>query len=257
MELSPIEVRVLGCLIEKELTVPDTYPMTINAILTAANQSTNRFPVVEFSTPDITAALTQLKIEHRLVRVLPSGAGSRVDKYRHVLEERLNLSRPEKSVLSILALRGPQTVSEIKARTQRMHDFSDLAGVEQVINRLCDPTVLADSEEPTDARDMGMLRSASTTGAVTTLPDGYVRPWPGPLVVRLNRQPGQNEPRIMHLLGGAIDELTLARDLSSQSHSTSAPTGSASLLTDRVAALEAEVQNLKISLEQLRQDLGA
>jgi uncharacterized protein len=261
MNLSPAEVRVLGCLVEKELTVPDTYPMTINGLITAANQSTNRFPVMDLSAADVTEALTRLKTEHRLVRVIPSGAGSRVDKYRHVLEERLMLSRPEKSVLGVLALRGPQTVGELKGRTQRMHDFADLASVERVLDRLCDPTLLADPQEPTDARETGMLRSASTSGAVTTIKDGYSRPWTGPLVMRLSRQPGQHEPRVMHLLGGAIDEANLAREtsagLAALASSPGTTTAASAGLVHRVAALEAEMATLRAELDSLRRDLGA
>ncbi len=259
MSLTPAEVRVLGCLVEKELTVPDTYPMTINGLITAANQSTNRFPIMDLSASDVTEALNRLKIEHRLVRVIPSGAGSRVDKYRHVLEERLMLSRPEKSVLSVLALRGPQTVGELKGRTQRMHDFADLAGVERVLDRLADPTLLADPEEPIDARETGMLRSASTSGAVTTLKEGYVRPWSGPLVIRLSRQPGQHEPRVMHLLGGPIDETTLAREMSAGVSNAAAGTSSGVTagLVDRVSSLEQEVAALRQTVDDLRRELGA
>jgi uncharacterized protein len=89
MQLSPIAVRLLGCLAEKELTVPDTYPMTVNALVVASNQVTNRFPILDLSTQDVIASLGELKGEHRLVRMIPSGAGNRVDKYRHVLEDRL------------------------------------------------------------------------------------------------------------------------------------------------------------------------
>jgi uncharacterized protein len=265
--LSPADVRVLGCLIEKEMTVPDTYPMTINGLITAANQSTNRFPIMNLSVADITDALTRLKVEHRLVRVLPSGAGSRVDKYRHVLEERFGFSRPEKAILGVLAVRGPQTVAEIKARTQRSYDFADLASVEGVLDRLADPTIPPDTHEATDARETGMLRSASTSGAVVTIKEGYARAWPGPFVVRLGRQPGQHEPRVMHLLGGPVDETTLAREMASLGTMTHSGPGTGSAtgtgtgspmagLTDRVAALETEVGDLRQIVDDLRRQLG-
>lgn len=260
MELSAAEVRILGSLVEKEMTVPDTYPMTINSLVTAANQSTNRFPITNLSSGEVIEALNRLKMEQRLVRMLPSGAGSRVDKYRHVLDDRLGLSRPEKSVLSVLMLRGPQTVGELKARTQRMCDFDDLAAVERVLDRLCDPTIFGDLDEATDIRETGMLRTASTSGAVTSMKEGYVRTWDGPLVVRLNRQPGQHEPRVMHLLGEAFDEATLPRESaggpSMSSASGTAGFGQNTALAERVTALEADVAELKETLSQLREALG-
>lgn len=259
--LSPSAVRVLGSLAEKELTVPDTYPMTINALVTAANQSTNRFPVMDLSTADVTAAITELKSEHRLVRMLPSGAGNRVDKYRHIIEERFGLSRPEKAILALLLLRGPQTVGELKGRSQRMHDFETLSEVEQVIDRLCDPTKQGDSAEPSDARESGMLRTASTAGAVTQLPEGYQRTWPGPLVVRLARQPGQHEPRIMHLLAGPVDAATIAIEGSSGASRSVASGGAEAAaatasLAERVSVLEGQVAELQLVLLELRTNLG-
>ncbi len=256
--LSPHAVRILGSLAEKELTVPDTYPLTVNALVTAANQTTNRFPVMDLTTADISSAIGELKTEHRLVRLLPSGAGSRVDKYRHIMEERFGLSRPEKTILALLLLRGPQTVGELKGRSQRMHDFATLSEVEHVIERLSDPTRPADSSEPTDARESGMLRTASTAGAVTELPAGYQRSWPGPLVVRLSRQPGQHEPRIMHLLGGPVDAATVAIEGSAGARTAGADSVSAAAsLADRVSALEAQVAELAQALQYLRTDLGA
>ncbi len=256
LALTPFAIRLLGSLAEKELTVPDTYPMTVNSLVTAANQSTNRFPVLDLAAADVLAGIGELKTEHRLVRMLPSGAGSRVDKYRHILEERLGLSRPEKSVLVLLLLRGPQTVGELKGRSQRMHDFATLAEVERVIDRLCDPTQTADASEPTDARESGMLRTASTPGAVLDLPEGYRRTWPGPLVVRLPRQPGQHEPRIMHLLGGPVDAATVAVEGTSavrtgDGSATATSSSTASALADRVSALEAQVADLQLVLVDL------
>jgi uncharacterized protein len=261
MQLSPIAVRLLGCLAEKELTVPDTYPMTVNALLVAANQVTNRFPICELSTQDVIAGLGELKGEHRLARMIPSGAGSRVDKYRHVLEDRLGLSRPEKAVLTVLTLRGPQTVAEIRARTNRMHDFPDQAAVERVLERLSDPTQAQDPTEPSDARQTGMLTTASTAGAVTSLREGYARTWSGPLIVRLDRQPGQNEPRVMHLLGGEVDAGSLAVESGSPTRVVStgaaAANSAAAELTERVEHLEATVARLEAELQALRTDLGA
>jgi uncharacterized protein len=266
LELSANAQRVLGALAEKEMTVPDTYPLTSNAIVTAANQTTSRFPVMDLSHEEVMAAVHDLRIEHRLVRMLPSGSGSRVDKFRHVLEDRLGLTRPEKAIIAVLLLRGPQTLSEIKTRTQRMYDFADIATIDGVLDRLCDPTLVADPSEQTDARDSGMLRTASTAGAVVTLPDGYNRTWPSPLVVRLERQPGQHEPRVMHLLGGEVDAETIAtegtgplRAPASSSTSTTGATASAHQtdLMDRVAVLESEVAALREEFAALKNALGA
>jgi uncharacterized protein len=254
--LTPHSIRILGALIEKELTVPDTYPMTVNGMVTAANQTTNRFPVLSLTQGDVAAALHELKVEHRLVRLLPSGAGSRTDKYRHIVEERFGLSRPEKTVLALLLLRGPQTIGELKARAQRMHDFESLEDVDRVISRLADPTAPADPTEPTDARESGMLRTASTSGAVTELPPGYQRSWPGPLVVRLPRQPGQHEPRVMHLLGGAVDAETVATEAGSVGGTGQRSSDTANQLLGRVEALEAQVAALQESLDALRRELG-
>jgi uncharacterized protein len=252
LHLSPNAQRVLGSLAEKEMTVPDTYPLTINALITAANQTTNRFPVMDLSTDDITAAVTELRVEHRLVRLIPSGAGSRVDKYRHVLEDRFGLSRPEKAILAVLLLRGPQTLGEIKIRTQRMHDFVDLGAIDQVLDRMADPTQLADASEPTDARDTGILRTASTSGAVTTFPEGYARTWQSPLIVRLPRQPGQHEPRVMHLLGGEVDATSIAMEGPSSPRQGGQTSTSSAELADRVSTLEAEVASLRIEIQSLR-----
>jgi uncharacterized protein len=256
MQLTPNAVRILGSLVEKELTVPDTYPLTINSLVTAANQSTNRFPVMSLTAVDVQQAINELKSEYRLVRMLPSGAGNRVDKYRHVLEDRFGLSRPEKAVLAILALRGPQTIAELRARTNRMHDFADNDGLEQVIDRLADPTLQPDLNEPTDAKQSGMLHMASSSGAVLARPEGYVRDWPSALVVRLDRQPGQHEPRVMHLLGGPIDAASVAVESAGLSRGAGAGSGNAELV-ERIDALEALVSHLQADFEALRRELGA
>ena len=136
MSLEPdaVEIRVLGCLIEKQRTTPDAYPLSLNALRLACNQSTNRDPVVEYDEPTIRAAL------HRLSRRgwarLASGQGSRAVKYRHLLGEALGLGDDEMAVLSVLMLRGPQTPGELKQRTERLHRFPDLASVQDTLDRL-------------------------------------------------------------------------------------------------------------------------
>jgi uncharacterized protein YceH (UPF0502 family) len=162
--LSPVEARVLGALIEKEVTTPEYYPLTLNALVNACNQKSNRDPVVAYDEDTVDAAIDALR-EKGLAAVV-SGAGMRVMKYRERFAEKLNLGRRETALLCVLMLRGPQTVGELHGRTERLHDFTGLTEAEAVLEQL-------------------MART------------------PNPLVVRLPRQPGTKEPRYAHLLSGA------------------------------------------------------
>src|SRR4051812_28414201 len=159
-DLDPVEVRVLGCLLEKQQTTPDAYPLTLNALRLACNQTTNRNPVVEYELPRIRDAVQQLG--HRRWTRLASGAGSRAPKYRHLLDEAIGLRPEEQAVLGVLLLRGPQTLGELKQRTERMHRFADLHAISDVLDRLAE-------------RSLGR--------------------W-------LDRRPGQKEARFEHTLGG-------------------------------------------------------
>jgi uncharacterized protein YceH (UPF0502 family) len=134
MDLSAAEIRVLGCLLEKQRTTPDTYPLTLNALRAACNQSTNRDPVVAYDEATIRDAITRLS-RRRWAR-LASGAGSRASKYRHLLDEALTRAPDELAVLCVLMLRGPQTPGELKGRTERLHPFADLAAVHETLDRL-------------------------------------------------------------------------------------------------------------------------
>ncbi|MDQ1426280.1 MAG: uncharacterized protein QOD72_3778 [Acidimicrobiaceae bacterium] len=163
--LTPTEVRVLGCLMEKAVTTPDSYPLTVNALTAACNQTTNRYPVVHFGEPEVTAALTSLR-ERSLTRIVYSPS-NRAPKHRHVIDEAWRLTPDEVAVLCVLFLRGPQTEGELKGRTERMHAFADLGEVEATLDRLA-------------ARDE-------------------------PLTVRLPRQPGQKDARYAHLVAGEPD----------------------------------------------------
>lgn len=166
LTLNAHEVRVLGCLIEKELSTPDYYPMTVNALKAACNQKTNRDPVVEYDTSAVLEAVEGLQ-RRRLVGHATSTYG-RADKYRHALAEMMGLDRSELALLSSLMLRGPQTTGELRARTSRMHEFGSLEAVESVLGALS-------SREP-------------------------------PLAVHLTRRPGQKESRFAHLFAGEPDE---------------------------------------------------
>jgi len=164
LTLSDAEVRVLGALIEKEITTPDYYPLSMNALIAACNQLSNRNPVVHFDESTVTEALDSLR-EKKLAHVVDK-SDSRVLKYRHVLYEAMNLGRPGIAVLCVLMLRGPQTVGEIRTRTNRLYDFSSLEEVETTLNSL------ASGERP--------------------------------LICKLPRQSGQKEARFAHLLSGEV-----------------------------------------------------
>ncbi|HKY06411.1 MAG TPA: YceH family protein [Blastocatellia bacterium] len=163
--LSSVEVRVLGSLIEKQMATPEYYPLTLNALVNACNQISNRDPVVSYDEKTVARALETLR-EKGLIWVV-SSAGGRVPKYEHRLTERLKLAEQEAAVLGVLMLRGPQTVGEIRGRTGRMYEFSELAEVEAIL-------------------------------------DTMTRAEPDPLVVRLPRQHGLKEPRFAHLLAGEV-----------------------------------------------------
>ncbi len=160
--LTDIEVRVLGSLIEKEITTPDYYPLSLNALMVACNQSSNRNPVVHFDESTVAQAADSLR-ERKLVHLVDRSE-SRVSKYRHVVYEELNLSRPAIAVMCVLMLRGPQTTGEIRTRTNRLYDFGSLEEIETTLNTLI-------SSE---------------------------------LIVRLPRQSGQKEVRYAHLLSGEV-----------------------------------------------------
>ncbi len=128
------EVRVLGSLLEKEITTPEYYPLSVNALLNACNQKSNRDPVVHWDEDTLERALYTLREKGLLVTI--TGAGSRVPKYGHRISERLNLGRRELAILCELMLRGPQTLGELRTRAERMHPFGDLAEVESVLDHM-------------------------------------------------------------------------------------------------------------------------
>jgi uncharacterized protein len=134
LDLNPVEIRVLGCLIEKQRTTPDVYPLTLNALRLACNQSTNRDPVVDYDETAIRAALERLA-RRRYVR-LASGHTTRATKYRHLLDDTLSLDVPQLSVLAVLMLRGAQTPGELRQRTERLHRFADHEQLQAVLDRL-------------------------------------------------------------------------------------------------------------------------
>jgi uncharacterized protein len=134
MDLLAAEVRVLGSLLEKQRTTPDAYPLTLNSLRLACNQSTNRDPVVQYSEAEVRDALQRLE-RRGLVR-FASGAGSRAAKFRHLLSERLPMDDGEQAMMCVLMLRGAQTPGELKQRADRLHEFSALAEVQQTLEQL-------------------------------------------------------------------------------------------------------------------------
>lgn len=202
--MTPVQQRVIGCLVEKELTTPDQYPLSMNALLAACNQTTNRDPVVQLDQRVVENALENLKAEG-LVRVIFS-RGNRVDKYRHVLPEKLELDGPAVAVLAVLLLRGPQTAAELRTRTERLHAFASTEEVERVLERLA-------AREP----------------ALATL---------------LPRQPGRKEPRWAHLLGAAAAVAPAPDEPAAVTVVALPNEDRLTALEARVAALEARLDGL-------------
>ncbi len=144
MEPDAVEIRVLGCLVEKQRTTPDVYPLSLNSLRLACNQSTNREPVVSYDEATVVESLRRLA--SRGWTRLASGAGSRARKYRHLLDDAFGLDAAEVSLLAVLMLRGPQTPGELKQRGQRLHDFADLAAVHETLDHLVERGMVARHE---------------------------------------------------------------------------------------------------------------
>jgi uncharacterized protein len=141
MEPDAVELRVVACLVEKQRTTPDAYPLSLNALRLACNQSTNRDPVVDYDESTVSEALRRLAL--RGWTRLASGAGSRARKYRHLLPEALGVEDGELALLAVLMLRGPQTPGELKQRSERLHSFADLAAVQEALERLVERELVA------------------------------------------------------------------------------------------------------------------
>ena len=215
--LNEIEVRVLGALIEKDITTPEYYPLSLNALVNACNQKSNRDPVMQIDENSVRDALSGLQ-EHRLAGPA-GGADSRVTKYEHRTQEVFNFTRAEIAVLCVLLLRGPQTPGELRGRTERMHRFETLDDVQSALHKLME-------RQP-------------------------------PLVKILPRQPGTKESRYAHLLGGdviASDATTAAAPIQASPSSAHHSDESERIarLEEEVAGLRAEVADLKQQLEGFR-----
>jgi hypothetical protein len=219
IHLTPIEARVLGALIEKEATTPDYYPLSLNGVINACNQKSNRDPVMSLGETETLEALDGL-VAKRLARDR-TAAGSRVTKYGHRLSGTLGLtrefSREEIAVLCVLMLRGAQTVGEIRGRTQRLCPFENLAQVEATLS--------------------GLMTRAD-----------------GPYVTKLAREPGRKEARYAHLLCGDVDPGPGESMVSAPSPSESSGKTRDS---DRITALERGLEELRSELEAIKRRLDA
>jgi uncharacterized protein YceH (UPF0502 family) len=167
-ELTAPEQRVLGCLIEKRWTTPDQYPLSLNALRLACNQTTNREPVVDYDEATVRDAAERLS-RYGLAR-LASGHGSRATKYRHLAEEALGLRREELAVLAALMLRGPQTPGELKSRAERMAPLSTLEDVERVVERLVDRGFVLRLERRPGQKEERFVHLLGDTGAASLPP---------------------------------------------------------------------------------------
>ncbi len=217
MELTAPETRVLGCLLEKQLVTPNVYPLTLNSLVAAANQSSNREPVVSYAETDVAEALAGLR-QKGVARIVYA-SGQRAEKYRHVLDEVWGLDEQHRAILCVLMLRGPQTVGELRARTERLARFDSLGEVEQVLR------LLATREEP--------------------------------LARRLERAPGQKEARWVELFSGeaAASEAAARVEEGAEREEAAprpAPAGPVQHLQEELADLREEVAQIRAIVDRLR-----
>lgn len=220
MELSLLETRVLGALVEKELTTPDQYPLSLNGLTTACNQKSNRDPVLNLSETEVQDVLDQLKAQNLVSQVL---IGGRVPKYKHRFcnteFSKLHLNPQELGIICVMFLRGPQTPGELRTRTNRLCKFDDSMHVEKVLQRLM------------DRED-------------------------GPFVVRLGREAGKRESRYAHLFSGEVDSSAFNQAVSASHPEGSDSSVEGVDYVARIESLESQVESLREELENLKAMLG-
>ena len=212
--LTDVEVRILGCLIEKETTTPDYYPLTLKALTNACNQKSNREPVISYEETTVVRGLESLQQKELVQKIYK--ADSRVPKYQHVFSEKLGLSREKVAVMCVLMLRGPQTAGEVRGRSERLHRFEGLNEIEDVLNEL-----MSGGE---------------------------------PMVVKLPRQAGRKERRCMHLLSGEpeIKEPELAVTEEAAIHQVRAENERIEKLEHELSCLRKEFNELKDEFTNLK-----
>ncbi len=211
--LTQTEIRVLGSLIEKQITTPEYYPLTLNALTMACNQKNNRNPVTGFTESQVEEALNSLR-EKNLAYVY-HGSTSRVPKFKHVAPEVLHLTPPEIAVMCVLMLSGPQTVGEIRTRGSRLYDFSGLEEVDETLHAL--------STKDTE-----------------------------PLAMKLPRQPGQKDARFAHLLSGEVNVEQLAEQSTAFRQTRRSSDERIEKLEERVETLTLEVEKLRQQFERFK-----
>ncbi len=214
-DLDPVEIRVLGCLIEKQRTTPDQYPLSLNALRNACNQSTNRFPVVAYDEDMLRAALA--KLGRRRYTRLASGHTSRSAKYRHLLDEALQVDAADLAVLAVLFLRGDQTPGELKQRTERMQPFASVEDLQDLLTRLIDRGFVAE----------------------------------------LARRPGQKEERFRHRLMEDLDPSDIPEGAGEAPAAPAAYVPPPPRRDERIEKLETEVATLREELTALRAEFAA
>jgi hypothetical protein len=225
MILDPIQARVLGTLIEKEIVTPENYPLSLNALIAGCNQRSSRDPVMELSEEEVRQALHALE-QQGLTSVVRD---SRVAKFEHQARTVLNLRRDETAILCLLLLRGPQTPGELRARADRMYAFDDIAAVEGALNRL-----MADPAED-DPQARGVR----------------------PIVTALPRQLGSREVRYTHLLSGPVPEAVRSTRSSNSEPEASQIAAEDVLLAERMKELESQMEALRAMVDRLQTRLDA
>lgn len=211
-QLNENEARILGSLVEKQLTTPEYYPLTLNALVNACNQKNNREPVMSLGEGAVSTSVELLR-DRNLIYVF-YGSTSRVPKYKHMLPSVYELEPSETAVMAVLLLRGPQTLGELRTRTERMHNFAGLGEVQETLD--------------------GLSRRED------------------PLVVKLPVLPGQKEARFAHTLSGEIDVEALAAAHPTRAAQTSASADRIAKLEEEVTRLREEVESLKTTFEEFR-----
>jgi uncharacterized protein YceH (UPF0502 family) len=215
--LSLLELRVLGVLVEKAHTVPDSYPLSLNSLTLGCNQKTARDPVLNVGEDQVQASVDAL----RALSLVFESSGSRVTRYEHNVGRALALPSQSVALLAVLMLRGPQTGSELRANSERLHRFADLSSVEAFLDELAE-------------------RPAEKGGA---------------LVVKLPRAPGAREPRWAHLLGGPVDA-TAPTHAAEAGEQDMVAAGEMAALRAQQSAMQAELDELRALVERLYQELG-
>jgi uncharacterized protein len=242
VDLSPSEIRVLGCLLEKQRTTPDAYPLSLNALRLACNQATNRDPVTQYDEAVIRDALHRLS-RRRWAR-LASGAGSRAPKYRHLLDEALGLPEDELAVLCVLMLRGAQTPGELKQRTERLHPLADLPAVLDALERLIGRELAARLPRrpgQKEERYTHLLGEDEAQPGAPAVPAAPAPEWaPPPPASDVDDAPAMaTAPPVAAAPAPPTLDPRVAR------------------LEDEVVALRADLEALRTTLDALRAELGA